>query len=374
MRQTAQRSRWLRIRGFLSASLTRGGFALSEFVAVLVIMFLILVIAVPNFARVQGRSKEAEVKLALHDVQLAIERYATDNREGAYPPFLFGGDYTDSFTVDRAYVKANDLDTRRSWPSLKPANLGEPGAVDVLITGGYITSYPRNPFLRRRAGEPMRLACYSSVGEPAKVERLVGGRTNDVMFDVAGPPPVGAVPGRYHGDEFIVPPYLPTNASDWNGEAYSSRLVTEEDRRKGDVGDPILPGNFYYLARLAPGADGSTGWASPNHGKPEGYRVAAFGSLHDLGFDVYDACGDYDFQGRILPWRDRLRWKGGPLPGMKAPGSSAQPNVYHEVSKGGPDGFRDGVIIVLSSGEERAVQAPHATAPEASPAASPPGA
>jgi len=354
-----------RIGDFSTARSPRVGFAVSEFVAVLVIMLLILVIAVPNFARVQGRTKEAEVKLALHDIQLAVERYATDSPDGSYPPFLFGGDFTDSFTVDQNYVKANKLDIRSSWPSLKAANLGAPGAVDVLICGGYLTEYPRNPFLRRRAGAPMRLVHYSTVGEPGKVERLVGGATNNLMFDIAGPPPLGAVPAKYHGDEFVLPPYLPTKATDWNGEASAPRLVTEDDRKSGEVGNPILPGNFYYLARLAPSADGQTGWASPSHGKPDGYRIAGFGSLHGLGFDVYDACGDYDFQSRIMPWRERIEWRGRPLPGMKPPSDALQPNVYHEISKGGPDGFRDGVIIVLSSGEDHAYAPPPAEAPRA---------
>lgn len=150
----------------------------------------------------------------------------------------------------------------------------------------------------------------------------------------------------FHGDEFIFPPYQAPPGTYWDDPVNNERWVRKKDYAPQDPepGNARLPGNFYYYSMLSPR---KTGWALSKQAEPTAYRLAAYGVLKRLGMDVYDATGEYEEQQRIMPCDVRKETKGR-LPGLPCP-PEGKPNIYHKYSRGGPDGFKDGVIIVLES-------------------------
>jgi prepilin-type N-terminal cleavage/methylation domain-containing protein len=333
---------------------TRNGFTLIELLVVIVIIGILVAIALPNFIKVKEKAKEAETKQNLHSIQLSVERYATDSQDGIYPGYLFGGDYTDSFTVNQLYVNQSGL-TATDWPVNKPQQLGSDRCADVLILEGYMTQYPKNPFIQRgsianTSGQwSRRLVHFGNGG--TQVTRYVGGKDASMMVDIAGPPPGGACVSQYAGDVWILPPYQAPPGTSWDDSSNADRTVNPSAYApySPEPGNSRLPGNFYYYSILSIKA---LGWITVQRGDPVGYHLAAYGTLKNLGLDVYDATGEYVEDQRILPCDTRGFTTGGSVPGMPCP-SAGEDNSYHNRSRGGPDAFKDGVIIVLDSGTDK---------------------
>ncbi len=105
-----------------------------SFVAVpLAFFFIIGLSSVRAFSSALAEAREAEVKYNCHEIQLALEKYALYNGL-QYPSYLFGGD-KDSW----------DPDSERACQAILQPHRKPP--VDPLIAGGYLSSYPRNPFI-----------------------------------------------------------------------------------------------------------------------------------------------------------------------------------------------------------------------------------
>lgn len=136
----------------------RSGFTLIELVMVIVVIGILAAIALPSYVKIKERAKEAESKAALHNIQIDLERFATDH-EGDYPPYLIGG----SNATLVLKIGADDQ------LSQSLAEIDRTRCSDPMLRAGYLDSYPRNPFIRNTlpvqqiqvgAGDPLRSALY----------------------------------------------------------------------------------------------------------------------------------------------------------------------------------------------------------------------
>ncbi|MCD6120117.1 prepilin-type N-terminal cleavage/methylation domain-containing protein [bacterium] len=135
------------------------GFTLIELLVVIVIIGVLVAIALPNFLKIKDKAKEAEVKSNLHSIQLSLERYSTDN-EGLYPFYLYGGDpYYNAGSACFVYGQNYGVEWQANGGNQDFKNpfdtftYNDPGDVEDLFYGdplcfeGYLTKFPRNPFV-----------------------------------------------------------------------------------------------------------------------------------------------------------------------------------------------------------------------------------
>ena len=95
----------------------------AEILIAIAVVLVVVGIAIPSYNIGKANARRAEAKMNLHDIQLALERYAAGTG-GMYPEFLLGG----------------------SAPHVEDQRNLSAQASDPLIQEGYLTEYPRNPF------------------------------------------------------------------------------------------------------------------------------------------------------------------------------------------------------------------------------------
>lgn len=115
------------------------GFTLIELLVVITIIGILAAIALPNYIKAKNKAKEAEIKANCHTIQIALERYITDNNE--YPHFLLGGDIDGWLNWHNQHDGENDLGMTGNRVASNDR------VQDPLIEYDYITSYPSNPFV-----------------------------------------------------------------------------------------------------------------------------------------------------------------------------------------------------------------------------------
>ncbi|MEO7995004.1 MAG: hypothetical protein ABI743_11450 [bacterium] len=293
-----------------------------------------------QFPKQHEKARETEAKANLREIQVALERYGVDNG-GLYPLILYGGDPSDTFATTHA-AEVSDFS----------------GDVDWLLQSNYLAEYPRNPF-HHWSDHPLTVDPNTVLirglheivtGDPPQVRprvniwalggtrgdvdrskqwvpRTVGGPKGDRMWDVS------------EGQRHIPFPIesVPDDGKNPNPVPGVKQPAFHDDHQNG-----FTPGNFYYSAFFSGISNyntfemsegGAPQYDQPIAGIVSGYRLAAYGTMTNPGQDVYVIEGDYPGLSFQL---DEKKYP--PCPD----------NMYC-----GPDGRRDGVILVLQSGAER---------------------
>ena len=317
------------------------GFTLIELLVVIGIIGVLAAISVPIFSNVKNKAKEAEVKSNLHTIQKALEIYATDN-QGFYPPWIYGGDFTDSWTAGQ-----------RTWDKLTAnggVEIGDgnatsvpswvetagPGDGDALIIGGYLDnfSYPKNPFTVRAnldSTSNSQLQPIAQRSGSVTSQRDIAGRNNNLMWEISGGPPKysAPLPNGHPGWQYLYP--VMKHDPDTN-------QITGAGAR---MHSQVMIGNFYYYSLNKNNV--SWGFYNPLNVDASidvslreppiyvtGYILVGYGSIRTDGMDVYDVYGDFKEHCRLAT-------------------SGGGPNQPINSAAGGPDGIPDGAVIALSN-------------------------
>lgn len=365
-------------------AVARAGFTLIELLVVIVIIGVIAAIALPHYVKIKDKAREAEVKAGVHKIQTDLERFAVDN-EGSYPPFLTGGDNAfleEHLTENGLYV---------GIVTETPEHFSR----DVLLRGGYLHSYPRDPFLRNEAavrsfqagvGDPLRNGTQEAVEAGTRF-----GPYSNLMGQVL-------CDARWLQWDYVDPQTGIRQAlHTWSSVQYECYDVWF-----GNRSSPYLPGAFMYKSSgtIVPnvrteqerdyGAFGSEGIVLPRGGTDavtyplsnDNYILGAWGGIRTKGQDIlgeeplviftlqsskasaniahffHDQLGNADIPVKtrehfklmgIAPWtRSVNRAHVGPLWGSPY---GPSPSGDEQLSNANPNGMADGLIITLNGGK-----------------------
>lgn len=192
------------------------------------IIGLLAAIALPNYIRAKEKAREAESKAALHDIQTSLERWGVDH-EGNYPEYLIGGSNTAMFI---SYGHDNALSQQFTETPLEKCS-------DPMLRGGYLVSYPHNPFVSN--AQPVQLL-QKHYGDPLR-STYPDGRQFGTRFgancDVMGQVLCDArwLTWRYNPGDGSKPKDYDT----WSNIQYEFYDVWNGNMRR-----PWLPGSFMY--------------------------------------------------------------------------------------------------------------------------------
>ena len=369
---------------------TESGFTLIELLVVITIIGILAAIALPNYIKAKDKAKEAEVKANCHTIQIALERYATDH-SGVYPNYILGGD-------------TRGWDERSGCRALiRPASENTRPPRDPLIHFAYVYSYPDNPFIDAGDGITSVIAWTGAsltLGDGdirfGWTGELMGNTLDDPRFLFRG---IGQATRLQYTLYPIESAYLGILNDSSPNSFYCMGGLPQWSRAADGSSDPdaeaikaFWPGQFFY--RVAgdffvanpinvTGSEYETIWGWP-YMRVNKYILGGYGSQRTDGLDVIRLTtldsqaastassgsaisgvvgGEY-YQDRSDPAREfshpdfeiQVGYSNPEIYGGGQRGLMPQFPYYDAGTRawlfGAPDGYRDGVIIVLTSGSD----------------------
>jgi prepilin-type N-terminal cleavage/methylation domain-containing protein len=371
------------------------GFTLIELLVVITIIGILAAIALPNYIKAKDKAKEAEVKANCHTIQIALERYATDH-SGAYPNLILGGD-------TRGWDERNGC-----WVMTWYPNEDDRPPRDPLVHYAYVSSYPDNAFIDPGEGLTSVINWTSAYVELGAGDvrfgftgEIMGNTLNDPRFLYYwnGSQPVPSrltntmlrIPSHYMGildPSSPAPFYCMGGMPQWIRGNLSASDV-ESQPIKGH-----WPGEFFYrsggdffIANPNVVTEDAYGyiWQWP-YIRVNKYMIGGYGSPRTDGMDVIRlTCEDgqtasipgltspHDgiMDGQFYQDHNDLD-RDASHPDFDVEVAYANPEVFGGGERsimpqfpyytsgtkawlfGAPDGYRDGVILVLTSGSDSA--------------------
>jgi len=369
------------------------GFTLIELLVVITIIGILAAIALPNYIKAKDKAKEAEVKANCHTIQIALERYATDH-SGAYPNYILGGDTRgwDEHSGCRAITAPTTEDT-------KPSR-------DSLIAFAYVYSYPHNPFIDAGDGVNSVIA-WTGASLKLGDGDIRFGWTGELMGNCLDDPrflwtkeglanatrlqyTMLPVPNAYIG---VLDPNSPNSFYCMGGLPQWSAKGDGSSDTTGETIKAFWPGQFFYRAggdffvanpQNVDPATYATIWDWP-YMRVNKYMLGGYGSPRTDGMDVIRLTtkagvaasttgdprdgiisGEYyqdhsntttaqshpDYPKVLVDYSNPEVFGGGErglMPQFPYTQSGTDAWLW-----GAPDGYRDGVILVLTSGSDSA--------------------
>jgi type II secretion system protein G len=367
------------------------GFTLIELLVVITIIGILAAIALPNYIKAKDKAKEVEAKANLHTIQIAVERYNTDNKE--YPPFLLGGD-SDGWLYWHATNNEPD----------PPPTLANAWVQDPLVEYDYIMSYPENPFVDAGDGNLIIESTNCGIdtdpqqgdGDPrfGYKGNIMGNGLDDPNFFryAANNLPYSRVEtkrtldrgGKCDPTGYGFPSWTSTDYKTYPGLYYNfgGRFNWEN----GSTIYTFWPGNFFYRSStdIQPMRKG-WGWPYPNtnyQGHVLRYMLGVWGSQSNPGYDLIRLQTVTPVKETDSP--EPIYWRFPPpfqlndprticgytgranepigLPAVFGGGdaltgpywpSDRDPQSLGNFIYGAPDGVKDGIIHYLTTGEEK---------------------